>query len=68
VGIGFTARCETRTNDTNTVHATIRVSDKLQTLLSRHPDRDEPAFVYRVIWIIERFGERIQEDGLRFVE
>jgi hypothetical protein len=68
VRIGFTARCWTRTNDPDTVNATVRMSDEQELLLSRHPDRDEPALVYRVIRIIECFRERIQEDRLRLIE
>jgi hypothetical protein len=68
MGMGFTARCWTRTNDSNTVYAAIRVSDEQQMLLRRHPNRDEPMLVYRVIRIIEGFSERLQENRLRLIE
>jgi hypothetical protein len=49
VGIGFTARGGTRTDDSDPVCIGISVSDKQEALLSRHPERDEPALMLRVV-------------------
>jgi hypothetical protein len=68
VGIDFTARRWTRTDDSHPVYAAVGVSDKQQTRLSRHPNRDEPVLVLRVIRIIERLSEWIQVNGLGLIE
>jgi hypothetical protein len=68
VDIGFTARGRTRTDDSDSVDAAIGVGDKQKALLSRHPDCDEPTLALRVVGIIERFGERIQVNGLSLTE
>ena len=66
--MGLTARREARTDDTDPVYAAVRMSDKQKSLLRRCSYRDEPTFISRVIRIIERLGERIQKDRLRFFE
>jgi hypothetical protein len=68
VGIGFTARGQTRTDDSDPVDTAIGVGDKQKALLTRHPDRDEPTLALRVVGIIERFGEWIQVNGLSLIE
>lgn len=40
------------------------MGDEQETLRSRHPKRDESPLVVGVIWIVERLGKRIEEDGL----
>jgi hypothetical protein len=68
VGIGFTARGGTRTDDSDQVDTAIGAGNKQEALLSRHPDRDEPTLALRVIGIPEHVGEWIQANGLSFIE
>ena len=44
------------------------MGDEQEALRARHPKRDEPLLVVGMIGIVERLGERIEEDGLRFLE
>jgi len=61
VGMSFTARGDARTDDADPIYAAIRMRDKKKPLLARYPDRNESTFGRRMIGIIERLSERIQE-------
>jgi hypothetical protein len=68
VGIGFTAGRLPRADDTNSVYASVRVSNEQQASLRRFSDRNEPSLVSRVIWVIERLRQRVQEDRRGLIE
>jgi hypothetical protein len=68
MGMGFTARSCPRADNPDTILAGVGMGDEQETLRIRHPKRDEPTLVVGMIGIVERLGERVEEDGLRFLE
>src|SRR3954447_3850269 len=66
--MGFTARCCTRADDANPIFAGVRMCDEQETLRRRHPESDEATLLVRVIWIVKRLRQWIQENRLRLVE
>src|SRR5688572_3138971 len=64
----FSARRSSGADDPNAVLAPLNLCNEQESLLRRQTNRDEPAFVDRMIWIVERKRERIEEHSDCLVE